>query len=94
MTRLLVKLSMTTKLTIKSESVSTGKAPAGTRKPRRTGTMHSSKPSAPVAPAAEPAVIDTDVIARLAYSLYEARGCAGGSAEDDWLRAERELMNR
>jgi len=56
--------------------------------------MHSSKPSAPAAPAAEPAVIDTEAIARLAYSLYEARGYTGGSAEEDWLRAERELMNR
>jgi len=47
-----------------------------------------------VAPAAEPVVIDTEAIARLAYSLYEARGYTGGSAEEDWLRAERELMNR
>ena len=30
-------------------------------------------------------------IARLAYSYWEARGCEGGSAEEDWLRAEREL---
>jgi len=56
--------------------------------------MHSSKASAPVAPAAEPAAIDTEAIARLAYSLYEARGYTGGSAEDDWFRAERALMNR
>jgi hypothetical protein len=30
-------------------------------------------------------------IARLAYMYWEARGCQGGSAEEDWLRAEREL---
>ena len=30
-------------------------------------------------------------IARLAYSYWLARGCQGGSAEEDWLRAEGEL---
>jgi len=30
-------------------------------------------------------------IARLAYSYWEARGCTGGSAEQDWLRAEQEI---
>lgn len=32
-----------------------------------------------------------DEIARLAYSYWEARGYAGGSPEEDWLRAQREL---
>jgi hypothetical protein len=32
-----------------------------------------------------------DEIARLAYSYWEARGCQGGSPEEDWLRAEQEL---
>jgi hypothetical protein len=32
-----------------------------------------------------------DEIARLAYSYWEARGCQGGSAEEDWLRAELEI---
>jgi len=30
-------------------------------------------------------------IARLAYSDWEARGCTGGSAEEDWFRAEQEV---
>lgn len=30
-------------------------------------------------------------IAKLAHSYWIARGYAHGSAEDDWLRAEREL---
>jgi hypothetical protein len=30
-------------------------------------------------------------ISRLAYSYWEARGFQGGSPEEDWLRAEREL---
>jgi hypothetical protein len=32
-----------------------------------------------------------DQIARLAYSYWEARGGRGGSSEEDWARAEREL---
>jgi hypothetical protein len=32
-----------------------------------------------------------DEIARLAYSYWEARGYAGGSSEEDWLRAQRKL---
>jgi len=32
-----------------------------------------------------------DAIARLAYSFWEARGQQGGSAAEDWLRAEREF---
>ena len=35
--------------------------------------------------------IDRAEVARLAYSYWEARGFVGGSAEEDWLRAEREL---
>jgi hypothetical protein len=30
-------------------------------------------------------------IAKLAYSLWQARGSSDGSPEDDWLRAEQEL---
>ena len=30
-------------------------------------------------------------VAKLAYAAWEARGRQGGSAEDDWLRAEAEI---
>lgn len=33
-------------------------------------------------------------IARLAYSYWESRGGEGGSPEEDWARAERELRSR
>jgi hypothetical protein len=33
-----------------------------------------------------------DQIAQMAYALWEARGGNGGSAEDDWLRAEQEIL--
>jgi len=38
-----------------------------------------------------PAAPSREDIARLAYSYWEARGCQGGSPEEDWVRAEREL---
>jgi hypothetical protein len=48
-------------------------------------------------------IIETDVtpdncpsqedIAALAYSYWEARGFQGGSPEEDWLRAEQELLS-
>ncbi len=37
------------------------------------------------------ATVDREAIARLAYSYWEARGFIGGSPEEDWLRAEREI---
>jgi hypothetical protein len=33
-------------------------------------------------------------VARLAHSYWEARGCVGGSPEQDWFRAEREVKAR
>jgi hypothetical protein len=36
----------------------------------------------------------TEDIARLAYSLWEARGRQDGSPEVDWLRAEQELLGK
>ena len=36
-------------------------------------------------------VVDREAVARLAYSYWEARGFVGGSPEEDWLRAEREI---
>jgi len=82
---------MTSKLT-KSDPLSAGGAQsAATRKPRRTGAMHS-KPSTPVATSPSSSPVDAEAIARLAYSYWEARGYAPGSPEEDWFRAEQELM--
>jgi hypothetical protein len=33
-------------------------------------------------------------IARLAYSYWEARGCQGGSSEEDWFRAQAKIRLR
>jgi Protein of unknown function (DUF2934) len=33
-------------------------------------------------------------VAQLAYSFWEARGCQGGSPDEDWRRAEEQLRKR
>jgi hypothetical protein len=43
------------------------------------------------APAAQPSY---EEISLLAYSYWEARGCQGGSPDEDWRRAEEELRAR
>jgi hypothetical protein len=35
-----------------------------------------------------------EVIARIAYSFWESRGCATGAALEDWIRAEHEYRQR
>jgi hypothetical protein len=55
---------------------------------------HSAQPAEkPLEPVATATVSgpSQDEIARLAYSYWEARGYQGGSSEEDWLRAQREL---
>jgi len=40
------------------------------------------------------AAIEHEDIARLAYSYWETRGCPFGSPEEDWFRAEMELLRQ
>jgi hypothetical protein len=35
-----------------------------------------------------------EVIATIAYSYWESRGCQGGSPIEDWVRAEHEFRQR
>jgi hypothetical protein len=37
---------------------------------------------------------NSEEIAKLAYALWEERGCPEGSADDDWFRAEATLRSR
>lgn len=85
-----VKLCMTVKRTSKSEPVLT----SGTGRPRRAGATHSQKTAPPVVESSEPPTVDESEIARLAYSLWQERGCVGGSPEEDWLKAQQELLKR
>jgi hypothetical protein len=47
--------------------------------------------AAPEGVAQQETFVDREAVARLAYSYWEARGFTGGSPEEDWLRAEREI---
>ena len=77
------------------------KPSAGSARPRRTNAVPAEPlqspeevtvlPSESSAPVAAPS---REEIAVLAYSYWEARGYQGGSAEEDWLRAEQELSAR
>ena len=40
------------------------------------------------------AMFHHDDVAALAYHFWQDRGCPEGSAEEDWLRAARELRDR
>jgi hypothetical protein len=77
---------------VTSESGISG-AGAGLARERR---KHSVISPAPPASSQELALPPPDAaeIARLAYSYWEARGRQGGSPEQDWLRAERELRHQ
>jgi hypothetical protein len=53
----------------------------------------SASAEAPIALLDPPVRLNDEDVAELAYSYWEARGCQGGSPEEDWLRAEQELMS-
>ena len=69
-------------------------------KPKSTATSaahkhHAKKNAEPVMEtfvASAPVAVTHEAIAQLAYSYWEARGCQGGSPDQDWLRAEKELL--
>ena len=58
-----------------------------------------SVPAKSATPAAPPVAVAVEEptreqIASLAYAIWQARGCQGGSAEEDWSQAERQLRGR
>lgn len=66
------------------------------RKPASKAKAVSGRPAIParkppVYTLVEPREVTHEEIARLAYSYWEKRGFQGGSPEEDWRRAEREL---
>ena len=77
-------------------------APAPVRlSPAKTHTKRSTRPAGKVSaskstPQESGAVYEPshEAIAELAYLYWEARGCQGGSPEEDWLRAQQELRAR
>ena len=65
---------------------------------KTSGREEADPPSVPANPAGETEdpylIAQQEETARLAYSFWEARGCQGGSPEEDWLRAEEEMKAR
>ncbi len=55
-------------------------------------TAETDQPADSVPAAAESAAPVHDEIAQLAYQYWEARGRPLGSPEDDWFRAEQEVL--
>jgi hypothetical protein len=51
------------------------------------------KPTRRAADRVRRATVSPNDIARLAYAIYEARGRRDGAHLDDWLEAERQLLN-
>ena len=58
-----------------------------TPKPRKAATKKEK-----VVNVSKPAKPSREEIERLAKSYWEARGCKDGYEEQDWLRAEKELL--
>ncbi len=71
-----------------AETVKKAKAPA---KPRTTTAKAKTKAAVKEVMAVTPS---HEEIAQLAQRFWEERGWQDGHAEQDWLRAERELMAR
>jgi hypothetical protein len=81
---------MTSKRTNKTDGLS---AVGPVRRSRGSSATHSRKPGTTVAISSESVdQVDQEAIARLAYSYWEARAGVGGTPEDDWFRAEHELV--
>ena len=85
---------MTSKRSNKTDTLSAGVA---VRRSRSSGATHSRKPGTTIATSETESVnaasqVDPEAVARLAYSYWEARGGVGGTPEDDWFRAEHELL--
>jgi hypothetical protein len=71
-----------------ADTVKKAKAPA---KPRKA-TAKKEKIAAPAPTPTAPTMPSREEIERLARSYWAARGYQDGSAEQDWLRAEQELL--
>ena len=82
---------------VKEKATVVAAPPAHAAKPKtpRVRTAKHSKvvSSEPVAAQTNPEN-PREVIAQLAYSHWEARGCRHGSALEDWVRAEHEYRQR
>jgi len=91
---------MPTKRTTKKENPGPGAGAAPALKRKRGPKAAAAAASADAVPQALAALSEEftaserEAIERLAYSYWQERGCRGGSAEEDWFRAEAEVLGR
>jgi DUF2934 family protein len=71
-------------------ATATQKTASTPEKPRVSSTVETR--AAVVEPVEVAAAPTQEKIAELAYSYWVSRGYQGGSPEEDWLRAEQELL--
>jgi len=64
------------------------------QKQAKPNTVLGSKNSALTLAVKSDAVPSQDIIRTRAFELYESRGCEPGQQEQDWLRAEQEILKR
>jgi hypothetical protein len=69
-----------------ADTVKTAKAPA---KPRKTAAKKETITATPA-----PVMPSREQVEKLAQTYWAARGYQDGFAEQDWLRAERELLKK
>lgn len=70
------------------------KAPAKPRVKKKVVALESANGLAHLAEAVAPEpTSEGDTVAMRAYFRWQERGCPAGSAEEDWLEAERELQH-
>jgi len=82
MPRMLAAIPITE--TYMADTVKKTKTPA---KPRKTTAKKEKAAQSP-----KPAMVSREEIEQLARSYWAARGYQDGNAEQDWLRAEQELL--
>jgi len=67
--------------------------PKANKQPKAPVVVPSRNSAGKLAMAPDP-VPSHSKISERAYELYESRGCKPGQDQQDWLRAERELLKR
>src|ERR1035437_7797886 len=65
------------------------KAKAASAEPPKTATKKEN-----VVSNSQPKVVSREKIEQVAYQIWVLRGCQHGYALEDWIRAERELLER
>lgn len=62
-----------------------------TSSPSKSAAAPESGPANPVTTTSPHGSVDSEEVARLAYTYWQTRGCPDGSPEEDWFRAEQDL---